>query len=63
MSKMYNFSAFTNEFEIMTKLQNDFDGKLQELKPLDLPNISMLLDELESYMNSIDSEREKPIFI
>ena len=60
---MYNFSAFTNEFEIMTKLQNDFDGKLQELKPLDLPNISMLLDELESYMNSIDSEREKPIFI
>lgn len=59
----YGFSPFTNEFEVMAKLQSDYDAKLESMGQLNLRNMASLLDELESDMNEIDSQREKPIFI
>jgi hypothetical protein len=43
----YNFSPYSSEFDVMARLQNDYDAILQSIDPLNLKNISDMFDGLE----------------
>lgn len=51
----YNMSPFTNEYEVMWKVQTEFDGRLGSIESLNLQKMGELLDSLEEVMNQIDS--------
>lgn len=40
-------SPKANEFEIMSRIQNDFENRFQRQRPLSMAKVAKLLDELE----------------
>lgn len=51
-----------SEFEIMSRLQQEFDFKFQSQRPLSMTKIVGILEEMENQMNTIDSDRDRPVF-